>query len=205
MTARRNGATLMEAIVAAAIALLILGAMTDLFLSIRRMSHSGDLSATLAEASLAMAQMHRDLSLAVSRPGQDSNSPVLVGRTSFQLLQNQLDPGGAVSAKVVMYRVVPTGTGNFRLQRTSAGEQRMLPGIYRSVEFVSLRASGGPFVRITLRLSVHDTASVTPGTGSEEALVTALVRVAGPELVSSDFLSWDFLDGLKSLQFGEAF
>jgi hypothetical protein len=204
MRARRPGATLLEGIVAAVIALLIFGAMMDLFLSIRRMSHAGDLSATLAEASLAMAQMHRDLAMAVSRPGQETNSPVLIGPSSFQLLQNQLDPGAAVRAKVVMYRAVATGTGNFRLQRSCEGEQRMLPGIYRSIEFVSLRATGGPFVRITLRLSVHDTKGVA-GKGSEEAVVTALARVAGPELVSSDFLSWDFLDGLKSLQFGEAF
>ena len=202
---RRRGTTLVEGLVAAAIGLLILGAMADLFLSIRRLTHAGDLSATLAEASLAMAQMHRDLSLAVSRPDQAANTPVLVGRSSFQLLQCALDPGGAVRAKVVMYRSLPTGGGNFRLSRSSDGEQHTLPGIYRSVEFASLRASGGPFVRVTLRLSVHDTASADPARGAEEAVVTALVRVAGPEMVSSDFFSWSFLDSLKSLKFGEAF
>jgi hypothetical protein len=199
----RSGTTLIEVLVASVVGLLVLGAMAGLMLSVRKMSHASDLSSTMQEASLAMASIHRDLTLAVQKPDPRSDSPVVVKADAFEVLQNKLERNGSVRAKLVTYQAVRSEGGHFRLRRRSDGEERLLPGIYSAISFTELEGAGGPFVRVTMRLSVHDSASADASKGSESAVLTALVRVSGPELVNSDFFTWGFLDSLRAIEFSK--
>ena len=76
----------------------------------------------------------------------------------------------------------------------------MLPGLYRFIRFASLKGAGGPFVRVTLRVATHDVAS-SEGRASEEGLISALVRVMGPERLGTKGYDFDFMNGLNSIDF----
>lgn len=201
----RGGATLVETVVATAVGVLVAMAMAGLFQSMRKMSHASDLAGTQQEAALAMANIHRDLTLAVQKPDPKSAGPVVVKPDAFQVLQNKIERDGTVRAKLVVYKAEPTPGGNLKLRRRSDGEDRLMPGTYTAISFQQLEGSGGPFVRVTLRMSVHDTAGADASKGSESAVLTALVRCSGPELVTSTMFSWSFLDSLRGIDFVKDF
>jgi hypothetical protein len=190
----------MEAVLALALGLLVLGAIVTISQAIRKMSHMGDLAGTLQEAAIAMAYMEKDLTQAVQKPDPKFDSPVILGADRFQLLRAVPKPDGSIGGQLVVYRVVASTGGNFRLRRQFVKDEQNIPGLFRAVRFAQLRGPGGPFVRVTLRMMSHDTAEST-GKGSEEAVLTGLVRVMGPEMVSSRALSFGFMGSLNAIDF----
>lgn len=198
----RRGTTLLESLLATALALGAIAAILMIFYSMRKMEGAGDVAGALQEATLAMAIIQEDLAQAVQNP-DEPDAAVAVRKNSVQLLRGRLKPDGSVDANLVMYQKVPTPGGNFRLKRTYGGKGHLLPGMYRSVGFVLLKGPGGPFVRAVLHVAVKDTrvAKDAQAGGLEEVVKTALVRVQGPEMAGSSLFGWSILDLLRKIPF----
>lgn len=198
----RSATTLIEVLVALMVGLGALGAIFTIFFSVRKMEHAGDLSGSLQEAALAMAIIHKDLTQAVQKPAPGVTSAVRPTADGFQLIRGVLKPDGSIQGLQVQYRKVFTPQGNYRMERKVKTALSSLPGLYRSVEFIGLNGAGGPFVRVTLHLAVHDTAAGPGGPkGSEEAVVSSLVRIQGPEMVGSTSFPFSFMSALMGLGF----
>lgn len=195
----RRGATLVEALLATVLALMALSAVLMILFSVRKMESAGDLAGALQEASLAMAVIQEDLSQAVQKPDPSVDTAVQVSKKSVQLLRGVLKDDGSIDAKRVVYEKEATAGGNFRLLRKYDSERGFLPGVYRSLRFDQLEGAGGPFVRVTLHLAVTDS-SIPVGqsaSGLQEAVLTSLVRIQGPEMVGSRAFGWSFMSLLK--------
>jgi hypothetical protein len=202
LRARRAGFTLVEAIVALGIGLVAIVAILMIFFSIGKMSHVSDLSGALQDAALAMAIIQKDLTQAAQKPDPKAEGTVVVLPQAFQLLRAQLRPDGSVDGKLVVYQKEPTSGKHFRLRRAFGRERSLLPGVFRSVRFQQLEGAGGPFVRVTLRVSTHDAAEgARPPKASEEAVLSSLVRVMGPEMAGSKSFTWSFMSLLKLIPF----
>lgn len=197
---RRHAFTLVEAIVATALASLIVGGMLTMFHASRRMTDVGDLSAALSDAAIAMERIHRDLSQAVQKPDPDVKSPVIPSKTepALQFIHAVLTPEGKLEGKLVVYRRESTPGGNFRLIRRFGTEEAPLPGVYSRIGFDGFNAAGGPWVRVTLHAVAHDVKRDKP-VGSEEAVLSCMVHVDSPEMLGTDYFVWDLLDGIKSV------
>jgi hypothetical protein len=199
---RRRAFTVAEVLVALAIGFAVLAAILGIFQAIRRMSHMGDLAGTLQEAAMAMAYIEKDLSQAVQKPDPKFDSAVIVGKDYFQMLKAECKPDGAIAGQLVIYQTLVSPGGNLRLRRRQGAEGRAIPGLFRQVSFQQLKGPGGPYVRVTLTLATHDVTATT-GKASEEAVVTGLVRVMGPEMVGSKAYSFGFMEGLNEIKFLE--
>lgn len=198
---RRKGFTVMEALLAAGLGALVLGGMITIFSAIRKMAGVGELAGTLQEAALAMAHIEKDLTQAVQKPDPAVDSPVLVGKDHFQMLRAEFKPDGAIQGKLVAYQAVGTEGGNFRLERRFGSQKSTIPGVFRSVSFAAFDGPGGPFVRVTLVMAVVDTSGPSSGKGSEEAVLSGLVRVMGPEMIGSQAYGFDLMQSLKTIDF----
>ena len=122
---------------------------------------------------------------------------------SFQLLRAKLQPGGAISGELVVYKKIANPGGGFRLKRQVGSTKSFIPGVFNDVKFAQFEGDGGPFVRMTLKVSAHPSDS-PPGEqkrGSDEAVLTTLVRVQGPEMVGGGGFSWSFMSALLSIPF----
>lgn len=198
----RRGVTFVEALVALLLAVVAFGMMWTLYFSTARMGHMGDLAGAMQEAAIALQILQRDLTQAVQKPDPSVDCAVQIRRNGFQLLRAEFQPDGRISGKLVVFRREATPNGNFRLKRTFDGQDSRLPGLYRDVKFVQLRGAGGPYIRVTLRVATHDVkAADVAGKASEEAVVSALVRVMGPEAVGGSVFSFPFLDLLRNIPF----
>jgi hypothetical protein len=191
----------MEVLLAAGIGALVLGGMITIFGAIRKMAGVGELAGTLQEASLALAYIEKDLTQAVQKPDPAVDSPVVVAKDHFQMLRAEFEPDGTIKGKLVVYQVIGTDGGNFRLKRRFGSQESPIPGIFRRVQFASFDGPGGPFVRVTLVMAVTDTANPTAGKGFEEAVLSGLVRVMGPEMIGSQAYGFDLMQSLKGIDF----
>lgn len=198
----RRGVTFVEALVSLLLATVAMGMMFSLYSSTVRMGHAGDLAGAMQEAAIALQILQRDLTQAVQKPDPSVDCAVQIKKNGFQLLRAEFQPSGSINGKLVVYRKEPTPNGNFRIKRTFDGVDSRLPGLYRAIKFVELQGAGGPFVRITLRVATHDIAAKdVEGKASEEAVVSALVRVMGPENVGGTIFEFPFLSLLKNIPF----
>lgn len=200
----RRGYTLLEVLVASALGLGVLATAFAMFVSTNRMSGAGDLGKAMADASIAMEYIHRDLIQAVQRPGNEQIVRVSPETAAAQLLVAERDAEGALKAHLVVYR--REGSGTFRLIRRERDRETPLPGTYAHVGFTTLvmgddpaSARGRVFVRVTLHARARPEGGAP--TGSDEAVLTSLVRVAGPEMLNAPTLRWDWMDGVKSADF----
>lgn len=200
----RRGYTLLEVVVAAALGLSALAVAFTLFISTRRMSGAGDLGKAMADASIAMEYIHRDLLQAVQKPGQDQLVFVSPETSAAHFLTAEIRPDGTLTARPVVYRREPAGPF-FRLIRREADRESPLPGTYAHVGFKTLvigddptNVRGRTYVRVTLHARAN--ADSTATSGSDEAVLTSLVRVAGPELLNMPTLHWRFLEALSAVE-----
>lgn len=199
----RRAFTLLEAVLVVAIAALLIATLMTIYFSTNRMAHYGDLSAALQEGSLALALIQDDLSQAVQKPDRNVSGAVMVLPNAFQLLRAKLGPGGSISGELVVYKKMPNPSGGFRLKRQVGAAKAFIPGIFNEVQFEQFEGDGGPFVRMTLKVSAH-ASEATPGQprkGSDEAILTTLVRVQGPEMVGSGGFAWSFMSSLLTIPF----
>lgn len=201
----RRGYTLLEITVAAALGLSALAVAFSLFISTRRMSGAGDLGKAMADASVAMEYIHRDLTQIVQKPGQDQLVFVAPETAAAQFLTAEIRPDGSLTAHPILYRREPAGPSFFRLIRREADHESPLPGTYSHIGFKTLvigddasNVRGRTFVRVTLHARANPDATAT--SGSDEAVLTSLVRVAGPELLNMPTMHWRFLDALNSVE-----
>lgn len=198
---RRHAFTLIEAIVAAALGALVLGAMLSMFYASRRMTDIGDLAHALAEASIAMEQMHRDLTQAVKHPDPAVKAVVLISTEgAAQFIHAARDANGQIAGKLVVYRREKTAQGNWRLLRKVGDVEAPLPGTYAAVRMFYYEVGSTPFVRVTLHVVARDQAQVRPAGGADEAVLTSLVHVTGPEMLDTPFFDWKPIEGLKSVE-----
>lgn len=196
----RPAFTLIEALVAVALGTLVLGAMLSMFYASRRMTDVGDLAAALAEAAIAMEQIHRDLTQAVVKPDEDTVDVIRVStQGAAQFVHALRGPDGRLEGKLVVYRREKTAQGNFRLLRKAGDVQAPLPGVYSRIGLSYIKRVGGPFVRVTLHVVARDRKVDAPA-GSDEALLTSLVHVDAPEMLETPFFDWSCLDGLKNVE-----
>lgn len=196
----RRAFTLIEALVAAALGTLVLGAMLSMFYASRRMTDVGDLAAALAEAAIAMEQIHRDLTQAVVKPDEDNVDVIRVSaQGAAQFVHAVKGAGGRLEGKLVVYRREKTAQGNFRLSRRAGDVKAHLPGVYSRIGLSYIKRVGGPFVRVTLHVVARDRKVDAPG-GADEAVLTSLVHVDAPEMLETPFFDWSCLDGLKSVE-----
>lgn len=200
-----RGYTLMEALVAAVIGVVILSAITGIFITTRRMSQSGDLASALSSASVALEMLNRDLNHAVQKPDPAAERIVVIDKDAgtFRFIRGLQDPAGKLIGEVVTYRREKTAGGHFRLLRESAGASSALPGVYSDIDVRTFKAVGGPFVRITLHTVARDVASSDPARGTDEAVLTSLIRVAPPEMIHSGMLRFKFMDELRKVDFAK--
>lgn len=196
----RRGYTVAEALVALSIALVALALMLGIFSATRRMTQSGDLAAALAEAAIALQILHRDLAQAVQKPGAPDARIVYLARDVARFVRGEPGPEGSVRGKLVTYRREKTAAGYFRIVRNVGGEESPLPGTYSAARFQMLPGTGGPFVRVTLHVVARDAKPAGPAKGSDEAVLTTLVRVAGPEMLGAPGMLWPFLEELKAIR-----
>ena len=196
----RRGFTLMEALIAAAIGSLVLGAMVSMFYASRKMTDVGDLASALAEASIAMEHIHRDLTQAVQKPDPAITEPILISKEgAAQFVHAVKGENGKLEGKLVVYRREKLATGNYRLMRKFGDAESPLPGVYSRIGLAYYKRGGGPFVRVTLHVVARDRKVDAPG-GADEAVLTSLVHVDAPEMLESPFFDWSCLDGLKSVE-----
>lgn len=207
----RRGYTLLEILVAATLGLAALGAAFALFLGTNRMSGAGDLGKAMADAAIAMEYIHRDLIQAVAKPGQEQVVVVSPETATAQFLVGERAPDGSLTAHPVLYRREAAGAGAFRLVRRARDRESALPGSYAHVGFTTLvmgddpaAARGRVFVRVTLHARARASTGA-PASGADEAVLTSLVRVAGPELLDAPTLRWTILEGLKSVELLKGF
>lgn len=190
----RGGATMAEALVAVGIGFLVIGGSLMVFLSLRKMGQSSELSGALQEAALAMTIVQRDLVQAVHRPDPTATSPVMVLPKSFQLIRGVLKPDGTIEGDRIVYRKEPVGKETYRLRRDVGGKTSLVPGVFREVQFAECKGDGGPFVRVTMRVEVHEGSK-------QECMLSSLVRVCGPENIRSEAFSWKFMAPLLPITF----
>lgn len=199
----RHAFTLIEAVLVVAIAALLIATMMTVYSSTNKMAHYGDLASALQEGSLALAMIQDDLSQAVQKPDKNVAGAVIVLPNSFQLLRAKLQPGGAIAGELVVYKKIANPAGGFRLKRQVGSNKAFVPGVFNDVQFAQFDGDGGPFVRMTLKVSAHqtDTPAGQEKQGSDEAVLTTLIRVQGPEMVGGGGFSWSFMSGLLTIPF----
>ena len=187
MEIRRRGYTLVEIVVAATVGLAVLGAALAMFLSTRRMSNAGDLASALADAAIAMETIHRDLIQAVQKPAPDIHKVVFLNkdRDAMQFIRGEQRADGVLVGQLCVYHKEASGGGHFRLVRRLGTDESRLPGTYASILFAQGTPTGGPFVRVTLHALARDAETGVARQGSEEAVLTSLLREAGPEMIES--------------------
>ena len=205
----KRGYTLVEALVATAIACLVIGGAIGLFVATRRMSNAGDLSSAMADAAMAMETIHRDLIQAVQKPDPAIDRIVYISKTkeAWQFIRGEKTADGKLTGQVVVYRKQPTGVaGHFRILRRLGSAEGKLPGVYSEFSCYSFGAdparpvSGGPFLRVTLRAVARNADTGQPKQSSDEALLTSLVRVAGPEMIETPLRSVKAMEELKKVE-----
>ena len=194
----RRAFTLIETIVTLAVAALILGTAIALWVSTGQMSRVADLAGGLQEAALAMAIIEGDLVQAVRKPDPAVDRVVRLTDRSAQLVRAAIAPDGTVSGKLVVYRFIKQD-GTFRVRRRAGGEEQLLPGVFDAIAFDQLDGAGGPFVRVTLSVAVHG--GGPSDRASDHAVLTALVRTCGPELIQSEAFAWPDLDAVRQVPF----
>ena len=198
--------TLVEALLAALLGCVVTAILIGLMVGLAKMGQASELSNALQEAGLAMATIQDDLGQAVQKADPSVPFAVIVKPDRFQLIRAAFQPDGSVTDKLVTYHAVGTPGGNFRLTRTCEGSDRGIPGTFRGVTFGQYEATGGPFVRVTLRVAAVDTAGGDAAAkGSQEAVLSAIVRVMGPEGVDSSLSSWPNLSALKAIELFTSF
>ena len=143
----------------------------------------------------ALAIVHADMLQAVQKSNPDSKATVEVSRTQTQMIVARPAPGTNISGYLVNYRLTPPGGGDRRLIRRLASGSDPVPGLYADVAFGLFDGAGGRFARVTLRPRPADSNAVAP------APLTALVRVAGPEMLGSGIFDWSFMNGLDDIHF----
>ena len=199
----RRGYTLIEVLVAAAVGCAVLAATIQMLTSVRRMSNVGDFSAALAEGSLALEILHRDLSCAVQKPDPAITEVVQVSKDqpAMQFLLAKTDANGALTGTRIVYRREQLASGNFRLLRQEGTSAAIpIPGAFSKVRVETFNGAGGPFIRVTLHVVTRDVAPGSTAGGLDEAVLTSLIRVAGPEMLNSGIVRFKFMDGLKSVE-----
>ena len=201
MTRRTDAYTLVETLVSVAVGLACLAIMITLFTATRRMTNVGDLSSALSQASIAMEILHRDLSQAVQKPVPTVDRIVFPLKTNdgFRFIRGERRDDGTLTGKLVSYQRERTSAGNFRLVRRIDAQEDRLPGTFSAIKVGTFKATGGPFLRVTLHVVARDVTSSSPAQGSDEAVLTTLVRVAGPEMIQSGLLEFKFMEALKSI------
>jgi type II secretory pathway pseudopilin PulG len=199
----RAAFTLVEALVATALGCIVLAGILAFTQGARQMAQSGDLAGALQEAALAMLTIERDLLQAVQKPDPKVREVVMVTQKSVRMIRGRVKADGSIGGQLVVYRKEKTPAGNFRLLREEGGQQRRLPGLFRLAGFETLEGAGGPFVRVTLVVVSHDASPAANPSGSEQAILTSLVRVVGPESIDTEMFDWNFLDELKSVPFAD--
>lgn len=193
--------TLVEALVATVVGLAVLTAVISLFVATRRMSNAGDLSSAMAEAAMAMETLHRDLIQAVQKPDPGIDRIVFVSREAAQFIRGERRADGVLVGQLVVYRREPAAApGHFRLIRRLGAVESRLPGTYSSAAFASFSGTGGPFVRVTLHAVARDVETGQPRQGSDEAVLTSLIRVAGPEMIESPLHRVKAMDELEKVE-----
>jgi type II secretory pathway pseudopilin PulG len=194
MKRSRLAATLVEVLMALAVGIIAIAAILMIFLSVRKMEHAGDLSGALQEAALAMATIQKDLVQAVQKPLPGVTSAVLPTSDGWCMIRGVMKPDGSIEGTPVQYRRVYTQQQNYRIERKIGTDLHTLPGLYRNVDFKGLKGAGHPFVRVTLHLATHDV-KIAPGKakGSEEAVLSSLVRIQGPEGAGSSTFPFLFM------------
>lgn len=196
----RRGYTLIEIAVASLVGVAVMAGVIGMFGATRRMSNAGELSGAMAEASMAMEVIHRDLIQAVQKPGKDHDRIVYVSKEAAQFLRGERRADGVLTGQLVVYRRQPLGNGYFKMIRKIGAAEGPLPGTYAHAVFESFKGTGGPFVRVTLHVAARNAAPAGPAQGSDEATLTSLMRVAGPEMLESDLYRWKFMDELKKVE-----
>lgn len=198
----RRGYTLLEMMVGAALGTAVLYGMFTIFTATRRMSNVGELGAALAEASIAMETIHRDLTQAVQKPDPSVDHVVQMAKDApaLQFIRAEPAPNNGITGTPVVYRREKLPTGNFQLMRQEGpGAESPLPGTYSAIRVDTFTGAGGPFIRLTLHVVARDVVATGPAGGVDEAVLTTLIRVASPEMLNSGLLRFKFLDGLKSV------
>lgn len=196
----RRGYTLIEIAVASLVGVTVLAGVIGLFMATRRMSNAGELSGAMAEASMAMETIHRDLIQGVQKPGKPYDRVVYVSKEAAQFLRGERRADGTLVAQLVVYRRAPLGNGYFKLMRKIGANEGPLPGTYAHAVFESFKGTGGPFVRVTLHVAARNAPPAGAAQGSDEATLTSLMRVAGPEMLETDLYRFKCMDELKSVE-----
>ena len=205
MTRRASGYTLVETLVAAAVGVGCLAIMVTLFTATRKMSNVGDLSAAMGEASIALEILHRDLSQAVQKPVPTVDRIVFPSKANdgFRFILGERRDDGVLTGRLVQYRREQLASGKFKLVRQIDAQVDRLPGTFSAIKVGTFKATGGPFLRVTLHVVARDGPAGAPVQGSDEAVLTTLVRVAGPEMIQSGLLEFKFMEALKSIEIPE--
>jgi type II secretory pathway pseudopilin PulG len=200
----RRGYTLIEMMVAAAVGIGCLSIMITLFTMTRRMSNAGELSAALSEAAMAMEILHRDLSQAVQKPDPAVGRVVfpLKSGDGFRFIRGERRDG-VLAGTLVTYEREKLPSGRLRLVRRIDSRTTHLPGTYSAIRVKEARPTGGPFLRVTLHVLAREIPAGAPVSPSDEAVLTSLVRVAGPEMVQSPLLEFKFMEELKKVELPE--
>lgn len=196
----RRGYTLIEIAVASLVGVAVMAGVIGMFGATRRMTNAGELSGAMAEASMAMEVIHRDLIQAVQKPGKDHDRIVYVSKEAAQFIRGERRADGVLTGQLVVYRRQPLGNGYFKMIRKIGAAEGPLPGTYAHAVFESFKGTGGPFVRVTLHVAARNAAPTGPAQGSDEATLTSLMRVAGPEMLESELYRWKFMDELKKVE-----
>jgi hypothetical protein len=143
----------------------------------------------------ALAAVHADLVQSVQRPDPGVKAAIDVAKGQTQSIVGQLLPDGNVTGRLAVYRQSPATGPSRRLERTLSGASRALPGNYAVAGFMLLDgAAGAPFARIVLRPVQGDATKVPP-----LATFTALVRIAGPEMLGGQAFDWSFMNPVREI------
>ena len=172
----RRGTTLVEALVAAALGMLVLFALVCVAQLASHSSRAGAQSAALADAALVLATLERDLMQAL--PGGAAR---FQGRT-LTLAVARRGPGDTLATERVAYTKVDAGDGLWRLVRTAGGRDAPLPGTYRAIHIAQWSAAGGPYVRVTLAAAARpERLGGRPVPGADDVVLGSLVRMTGSD------------------------
>jgi hypothetical protein len=142
-----------------------------------------------------LAAIHADVMQAVQRPEREPKPAIDVAKGQTQMIVGQVLSDGGVTGQLAVYRQSPATGPARRLERTLKGASRLLAGSYSAAGFMLLDgAAGAPFVRIVLRPAQAADAKSPP-----QATFTALVRIAGPEMLGGEIFDWSFMHPLREI------
>jgi type II secretory pathway pseudopilin PulG len=193
-----KGATLVEALVALAIGLVVMGGAVSLLVSTSRFSRAGELAGALQEAALAIANIERDAVSAL--PTADGKPAIRVTANEVRMAIGAFAADGTVTATLVRYTAEPQPSGGFRISRTAKGRGGQFPALLDRYRFELLGGPGGPFLRVTLRVTGHAApAGGSKPAGPDPAVLATLVRLAAVELPGTKLNAMTFLDPVAAV------